>query len=285
MLKSVRAIAEAVRGYRDADGTSGPSRELRLGADSTWKERLTPDVDAPVLIVGSPRSGTTFLGECLRAVPEMTYFFEPTALNQVIGDYLKDRREVAQSASRLRARLRWLVRARFDGDRRPAVKDPAFSFVPDLLAEAFPDASYLHILRDGRDVAASLRSKGMLPTGVRPAWLTVDTYGAWEGLDEVERCVRCWRVAVEHAATMERQAPDRYLEIVYEDLVSDPQGTAEAMAEFLDLEDERSRAVLRRRIREVHGDSVGRWRSDFSEEEIERIEAVAGPALRRYGYA
>ena len=45
-----------------------PARLLRL---------VRPNLDRPVFAIGAPRSGTTFLGQCLAELPEISYHFEP----------------------------------------------------------------------------------------------------------------------------------------------------------------------------------------------------------------
>ena len=38
---------------------------------------LDPRLHRPVFVIGAPRSGTTFLGNCLGRLPEISYHFEP----------------------------------------------------------------------------------------------------------------------------------------------------------------------------------------------------------------
>jgi hypothetical protein len=73
---------------------------------------------------------------------------------------------------------------------------------------------------------------------------------------------------------------DRYLRIRFEDLCSDPASTARAVYEFLGLEGDAERVA----VSEVRPPStLGRWR-DEKPETVRRLQDIAEPSLRRFGY-
>ncbi|MGW0711926.1 sulfotransferase family protein [Streptomyces sp. NPDC002643] len=150
-------------------------------------------------------------------------------------------------------------------------------------AEIWPRAHFIHIVRDGRDLAAShLRTV--------PDW----------GYRTVAEAAHGWLDVVTRPR---RTAPEgRYLEVRYEDLVTRPRDTAGRMLYHLGLPwDE---AVLRHAEHEhalfdkpwfhpaaeaagkpVHSGRTGRYLKDLTAGEIEEFERIAGSELRRLGYA
>jgi hypothetical protein len=118
---------------------------------SSW----SPRIEAPCFVVGAPRSGTTFLGSCLGRTPGISYHFEP-ALTKAAAPYVylglwDDER----SARFFCSTYRWLARLRSDGDLQFVEKTPRNAMLVPFLARTFPDSRFIHIVRDGRDVALS----------------------------------------------------------------------------------------------------------------------------------
>lgn len=138
------------------------------------------------VVLGSPRSGTTFLMHVLEAVPEtacITGNIYPIGALHLAGQPLPDtvrqvlaedfphtfRRYLSSALYRNRYvrlrkwqhtghRLRDLPAAwRGTGDPEVLVyKEPFLSLAPDFVYEALPEARFVYLLRDGRDCAASL---------------------------------------------------------------------------------------------------------------------------------
>lgn len=168
------------------------------------------------------------------------------------------------------------------GMRRWGIKIQRQIHRVDDFARMFPRAHFLHIVRDGRDVAAS-----NIVGGQEWAYKTVEEAAAgWLGV--VER---------PHAV-----APaDRYLEIRYEDLVGDPQTTLKRVVEFLGVRWDD--ALLRHAelphtlfdnpynhpsaettAQALYTAKVGRHRTELSGDQVARFEALAGHELARMGY-
>ena len=86
------------------------------------------------------------------------------------------------------------------------------------LAEVFPDAQFVHIIRDGRDVAISMRKAGWLKGNM----LTIAEY---------------WQTKVKAGITAGKTlGKDRYGEIYYERLLQQPTATLKALCNWLGLE-------------------------------------------------
>ena len=94
------------------------------------------------------------------------------------------------------------------GKARWAEKDPTYTLLLPYIGELFPDALYLHLVRDGHDVVASYRDRWGYKAAARVA------RGEWKRYVTAARALR------------DGPAADRYLELRYEDLVADPEGVA-----------------------------------------------------------
>jgi Sulfotransferase family len=157
-------------------------------------------------------------------------------------------------------------------------KTPIHALHIPLLAGAFPEARFLHLVRDGRDVASSYLAQ---PFGPR---------------DAVEAAVR-WKRAVRRGRSAGRTlGPSRYLEVRYEELVAEPERILRSVCQVVELPFDP--AVLRyhesTRVawERPHYRSVARpptpglrdWRRDLAPGDLAAFEVVAGRMLEQLGY-
>jgi hypothetical protein len=249
--------------------------------------------------VGSPRSGTTFLGECLEAVPQLSYHYEPL-LTQWLA---RVRGELGWSPARERAvyrgTYRWLLRANGEGDLRFAEKTPRNSFSVALLAEWFPDASFVHIVRDGRDVALSLLGlpwfrkdgggAGADKGGFGPHarfWVEPERRAEFERVSDLRRCIWCWRRYTEAVLDAFEALPEERVHTLrYEDWVLEGKGAADALLRFLDIPGPEAREALHAAVAHSRAGSIGGWRERLDGGALAEIDAEAGTLLGRLGYA
>ncbi len=115
-------------------------------------------IEKPIFIVGAARSGTTFLAEALRRHPDVLYLREPNELwlygHETHPSDLLRREDVTEEIQAyLIHHLSTLLRAA--GKQRLLDKTPHNSLRIGFLHAIFPDAKFIHIIRDGRDVALS----------------------------------------------------------------------------------------------------------------------------------
>jgi hypothetical protein len=284
-------------------------------------------MNAPMpVIVGVPRSGTTLLRMMLDAhpdvaVPPETGFLPALADLDPHDDASQSAAEIittshtwpdfALDAFALRERLErqapvtpadaarpfyQMYAARF-GKSRWGEKTPTYSSVIDRIATLLPEARFIHIIRDGRDVMVSVRDLWFRPG------------------DTVEACARDWITRL--ARTRDLGAGvQHYLEVRYETLVRDPGPTLEEICRFLDLRFEPEMLSYYRRsasrldehqaryapdgqlviskadrvrnqrfvMQPPQGERIDRWKSELTDDEVTRFEAVAGEWLDRLGY-
>jgi hypothetical protein len=201
--------------------------------------RRSPEEDVekpmapPFWVIGAPRSGTTFLARVLNHHPEIFLTNETRVMllfSRMLSRWVEARRLLATSKQEIveslwrqtpgvieqvyrdlgaRPGQRW-------GDKYPQYADGDQD--PEALAtidRLFPESQYIHIIRDPRAVVASIVAK------------------EWLGLDEA---VQAWRAFVTQAQSFGSQiGANRYLEVRFENLVTDGPSTAEVIFSFLGL--------------------------------------------------
>jgi sulfotransferase family protein len=168
-------------------------------------------------------------------------------------------------------------------------KTPDYVRWIELLHGLWPEARFVHLIRDGRDVATSMRQWVKL----RPKPGDFDTWPE----DPVSTAAWWWEQNVRLGRRPhEALGPELYCEVRYECLVSRPRETSERLADFLNLPFDE--AMLQ--FHQDHGlddpgleaTHAGRpitnglrdWRSEMTADAVERFEAMAGVLLDELGY-
>ena len=276
-----------------ADVRAGDARAV-----PSWSNLRAP-ARPPVFVVGAPRSGTTFLGACIGAVPGISYHYEPPVVRAALRHAMLGEWSLGFTARVYRLTYR-LLRL-FDAERptfRVADKTPENVFALPVLADTFPGASFVHIVRDGRDAAVSLREKPWLlganspgargsrrgPRGATARfWVEPHRAEEFATTSDLHRCLWAWRRYTE-AGLQGRSLGSPYLELRYEDLVASPQVTGERLADFLGVGEGSGRGALLSALAGARTDSVGRWQSAFSEADRALADREIGPLLTQLGY-
>src|SRR5438046_4205708 len=195
-----------------------------------------------VFVVGSPRSGTTFLAGAVGSQPGFVDLGEVRPVKSSIKRWAKLPED--QAATELRSTLERVRRLGFVRDLRPVEQTPELSFVVGAAVRAYPQATMLHIIRDGRDVVCSLLEQGWLreregrdDVGHRfgphhRSWVEAERRDEFTGAREATRAAWAWR----RYLTAARSAPEQTLELRYEEIAADPPAAAERIAERLDTQ-------------------------------------------------
>jgi len=185
------------------------------------------------------------------------------------GDFI---RMVMSRIARSQNVSRWMV---YDPDN--------LLHIPRIKAET-PEALFVHIIRDGRDVSLSLSKMG----GFKP----VPWYGGPKGLLPT---AAYWEWMVRKGRHYGLPIPSDYMEVRYEELVSDPRAALRKLELFLDhdLDYDCIQNAGLGRLREPNssfpeekgrGSPVNRWRAKLSSDELVSIEAMIGEYLEELGY-
>jgi hypothetical protein len=187
-------------------------------------------------------------------------------------------------------RLFYATYAESLGKPRWGDKTPPYVLHMPTIAAVLPEARFIHIIRDGRDVALS----------VRPLWF---------GPNSIEEAAYWWRARV-HAGRADGQHV-AYTEVLYEDLVNDPEPHLTRLCAFIGLgfdpvmltshrsagtrlrelhDNEHVSAITRRGIlarvsSPVTSERVGRWCTEMMPSEQDTFDAIAGDVLAELGYS
>ena len=159
-----------------------------------------------------------------------------------------------------------------------------------FLDEIFPDAKFVHILRDGRAVASSLLHVNFWrgwygPQGWRAGLLTPEDQATWEahGRSFAALAGLEWRIQMRAIDAARRDVdPSRFYEVRYEEFCERPVETYRQVLEFAEMpwSSELERHVEAASIRSTSN----RWRDDLTPEQQDVLSQVLREDLVRYGY-
>ncbi|MBG0816871.1 sulfotransferase [Planomonospora sp. ID82291] len=170
---------------------------------------------------------------------------------------------------------------------------PDLVYSAPVLLQAFPDARFVQLVRDGRDVAADMMADPAALSWFKPVRVSDDTefpnpflgvksaehIDRWKAMPTAGKCALRWRGAVRLAAELHRELPrEQLLTLRYEELAASPGETVEILSRF--LETRVSKVALYGR----NAPQVGAWRTRLRSEDAELVEKVAREELARLGY-
>jgi hypothetical protein len=278
-------------------------------------------------IIGAPRSGTTLLRLMLDSHPDLAIppetgflpraarlhlplflrsrlFHLVTRSTPAWPDFHLDRSEFGQALEQIRPftlsegiRAFYRLYAQMHGKIRSGDKTPLYALEMPAIRSLLPEAHFIHIIRDGRDVALSLRK----------TWFTPSR--------DIAALARYW-VRIIRTARAEGRNSSSYLELRYEDLLADTEGNIRSICRSLQLDFRPCMLEYWRnapkRLEEHEGryrrdgtvivtrdqrleqqrlttyppqlNRVGGWRQVMSMQEEKAFSDVAGPLLVELGY-
>ena len=262
------------------------AKRLAPRRGATFGERFGRLDDRLVFVVGSPRSGTTFLAGAIGSLPGFVDLGEVAPVKAAVPELAA--LPVDEAARRLRRVVNVSRRLGLVGSVRAVEQTPELAHLVSAIPLAFPDAVIVHIVRDGRDVACSLLEKPWLrreqidaddaglPYGAYARfWVEPERRDEFERVSDVRRAAWVWRSYVTAAL-----GAAGAVEVRYEAVTTDPAGAAAVLAPRLEVPAEQLATALTR----AHSTSVGRYATDLSAEQLADVAAEAGDLLRELGY-
>lgn len=175
----------------------------------------------------------------------------------------------------MRIHLAWVIERHRAG--RPegepwGWKEPRSIFLLRFLDAALQGMRFVHVVRDGRDMAFSKNRHQLRKHGA--------TFLGSEGELSPHRSIALWARLNGGAADYgEGRMGERYLRLRFEDMLDDPDREAARLARFLQADQRR----LAGAVALEPPASAGAWRRR-DPETIAGLERVAGEALGRFGY-
>lgn len=254
---------------------------------------VDPDYDGSklVFLVGSPRSGTTWLQRLLGSHPQIATGQESHLFSEFLGPQLRRWKHYARPSRNRRGGLgpgcyhteeqfRGILRGYMLALLRPLLdeippsgvfleKTPGHALYMGEIDELLPAARFIHLIRDGRDVAASLLRASA-------------SWGSEWAPTNAPRAAILWRRHVQAARRVGQDLPpDRYYEVRYEDLHRDGASTLMGVFAFLGLPVDRTDVEVYLRRNRVDAARRGEGtpiplRGQFGSKEIEEVREPEG---------
>jgi hypothetical protein len=255
-------------------GRRPPPFEARRPEPEPQWERLSAELE-PGVIGATGGSGTRLLAEIVRRGGMFVGSDLNRALDALDFAAFSDRwvgRELpAEAAAELRALV---LRQHADADGRPfGWKEPRSVYLLPFLAAELPGFRFLHVVRDGRDMAFSENQVQLRKHG--------DAVLGASDEPEALRSISLWRDVNLRAADFgEQELGERYLRVRFEDLCAEPAAATGRVLAFFGLEGDAER-IAAEAVEAPR--SIGRWR-DADPETVRALDERAGDALRRFGY-
>jgi hypothetical protein len=260
------------------------------GDPAPWRSQAT---HAPIFVGGLQRSGTTLMRTLLdrhphiAGIPEEARFLQDERFelffSGLLVQYSKRCGLLGIGAAELDHAVAAFVDSLFapytsrKGAHRWAEKTTTNILRIDYLSRLFPDAQFIHMIRDPRDILCS-RKQGTARRKPQWAMFTAEIVAP----EWVRRIT---------AGLPWRGQPERYLEVRYEHLAHDPEATLRRVLAFLGepwcpavLDAAPEDARVAKPLRPVFASSIGRWKSELSREEVACIQSIAGDTMALLGY-
>ena len=281
---------------------------------------------APVIIIGAGRSGTNMLRDLLVSqsefvtwpCDEINYIWRHGNRGFGTDEFT---RKMADEKTKAYIRKQFRSLAKKTPGATVLEKTCANSLRCGFVHEIFPHAKFVHIIRDGRDVAASaalrwnakldvgyiLKKARFVPWSDLPYYASkyfgarvfrivsgksrLSTWGpkfdgmreAFTGHDLPVGCAIQWKRCVGLAIQqLAELGSEQVLTIKYEEFTADPAKQLQQVGEFLGVSFGAEK--LAELTKRVSNKSVGKWKSQLTDSQVANIDDVAGDMLAQLGY-
>nr|MBN1230022.1 sulfotransferase [Anaerolineae bacterium] len=255
----------------------------------------------PIFIIGAARSGTTWVYDILRNHPQVAGIYESWLFtpNNGVGSLFSDahwpakrsglgnfmsREKVLQYSRELAVNI--MAHAIESETQYLVEKSPNHVFAIPLIREIFPEAKFICVIRDGRDVAVSVRAAAR---SWSKDWRHSFGRSMWSS-------ARAWKYAIQRARQEAQSLGNDYMEIRYEQIHEDPLTAYQIMFDFCQIAYDESvlqgiftatdfsRNYKPGETKFRRGGRVGDWKHSFSLVDTLMFKQAAGDLLIDLGY-
>ena len=237
-------------------------RKLITHLKQLYSEWSLPEIKQPLFIIGCGRSGTTILGTAMSYHPQITYLNEPRNLwyscypmtdiwtenaKEKKGKLVMTRVDADPKRSR-KLRQKFYAITQKSGKPILVEKLPINTFRLDFISQIFPDARFIHIVRNGLEVARSIETlchQGQWFASHPYKWDLLAEYASLR--QETSTLPTCcesyyekglleWRLSTEAVFIFKKTFPEaRFYEISYKEFLHDPVITMHNIFSFIDI--------------------------------------------------
>ncbi|MCF8379454.1 MAG: sulfotransferase [Bacteroidales bacterium] len=164
-------------------------------------------------------------------------------------------------------------------------KNPRYSRYPELLIQLFPDAKFIHVVRDYRDHILSMQKVGLLGS-------------------DINLISTIWRKSQKKMLKFQKDYPKQVYSCKYEDFVEKPQEYFKSMCEFLEIPfdagvfdfhqlkqeydqkfPKKTESVFHSNLfRPINTSAVGKWQKKMTEKDVARADLIVGKYAELSGY-
>ncbi len=247
-------------------------------------------LERPIFMIGCPRSGTTVAADIFARHPDVAHLSEaqeiwdPRRHLDPEADHHWTAAAVTPADAR-RLHTRFEFHRRLRRKARFLNKNPRSSVRIDYIRAVFPDAVFLHVIRDGRAVAhsilremhrSSLRQRFPFGNFCKPP--------NWRALlrpDPAEQAALQWREVVRHVLGQRAALGAGYHEFLYEDFCQNPRQVLAHAYGFAGLRVDEE--VLKRLPARLDSQNF-QWRASLQPTQIETINRIQRELLEELGY-
>ncbi|WP_397364216.1 sulfotransferase family protein [Olleya sp. R77988] len=279
----------------------------------------------PVIIIGAGRSGTNMLRDIITSIPD----FDTWDCDEInpVWRYGNKNFETDELSPELASnKIKSYIRKRFNQRHKKSKakyiveKTCANSLRLDYIYEIFPEAKYIIINRDGRDVVPSamkrwnssfdlkytLKKLRYVPltdlffyvwkfgaNRLKKTFLNHESLSFWgpvykgihkdiEDLSPMELCAQQWMHCAENTIKHRENLPtENVFDVRYETFVNDPIQKMKELLSFLKVEDNIDITTL---VKNVSTKSIGSYKKEFNKEEQVKLNQILKPTLLKLNY-
>ncbi|WP_214111130.1 sulfotransferase family protein [Acrocarpospora catenulata] len=277
-------------------------------------------VRQPVFVLGAPHSGADLLARALKRTPGFHLTMGRAAVARTVYAFAR-KPSIARSGGAPRV-IRdvfaeaWQVMPGACGECAATCREaggivgagpcvaadaltrfgdasPDLLYSAPVLLQAFPDARFVQLIRDGRDVVADMLADPATMAWFKPHMLSEDAEfpnpflgvnsakhrDRWKEMAGAGKSALRWRAAIRLSAVLRRELPrEQLLTLRYEDLHRSPGETIETLSDFLGTQ------ISTIALYGTSAPRVGIWRRRLSADDVQIVEKVGREELKKLGY-
>ena len=280
-------------------------------------------IKQPIFVVGVPHSGTTLVGKLITQDSDIAYLDET---NNIWMWGNANRADDVLTEANLNPKISKHIQQKItaqliqSGKSRICDKTPRNCLRLPFIHAIFPDAKFIHLIRDGRAVMRSLEHNFNPPKKVifseakvrlkRVSIFELHLYfhrfgslfkslfgnsiGYWgarppgwsqwiDHYSSYEIAAKQWVETIEIAIQSGRiLPPENYLEIHYEKLVNSPYQEIRKITDFADISD--SELIVEYSKQIINPDPFSKWRSILNSSTLAEVREIMEPTMNKLGY-